>query len=351
MKKKYLVLANGKIFEGVGFGYEGTAVGEIVFNTAAVGYTEILTKPAYYGQIVAQTFPLIGNSGMNAEDFESQKPALFGYVVREYCEEPSNFRNQMTLDSFLKQNKIPAICGIDTRELTEIIRDNGSMGACITDDVNCPEVKTLKDYKVTDALEKTSCPKAYFKAENQGKYNVVMINYGANISTVEHFTSAGCNVTCLPYNATAQEVLALDPDGIILSQGAGDPNENLSCIETVKQLAGKKPIFAVGLGHQIFALSQGAKVEKMSYGHHGASQPVKCLETNKVLITCQNHCYSVVCDTLPKTATVTHINVNDNTCEGVFYPALKALTLQFNPDIKLATEKFVEMMEEEKVCH
>lgn len=350
MKKKYLVLANGKIFEGESFGYDGTAVGKIVFNTAAVGYTEVLTDPSYYGQIVTQTFPIIGNSGMNAEDFESSKPQLFGYVVREYCDEPSNFRSEMTVDKFLKDNKIPGICGIDTRELTEIIRDNGSMPACIADEVTDDMIKSIADFKIVGALEKVACSKAVYNADGEEKYNVVMINYGANMSTVRLFTSKGCKITALPYTATADEVMALDPDGIILSQGPGDPAENIGCIDTIKVLTGKKPIFGIGLGHQLFALAQGAKTEKMKYGHRGASQPVKCAEYGKVLITSQNHGYAVVSDTLPAGAVITHSNVNDATCEGVDYPALNAFTLQFPADAKSA-DKFCKMMEEEKVCH
>lgn len=347
MKKKYLVLSNGKIFEGAGFGYDGEACGEIVFNTAAVGYTENLTDPSYYGQIVVQTFPLIGNSGMNEEDFESQKPRLFGYVVREYCDEPSNFRSEMTVDKFLKDNKIPAICGIDTRELTEIIRDSGVMTACITDEVKADTVQKLNNCAVTGALESVAGEKKVYDAQGEEKYNVVMIDYGALQSTVKQFTSKGCKITALPYTATAQEVLALSPDGIILSQGPGDPAENAACIDTVKALAGKKPIFGIGLGHQLFALAQGAVTEKMKFGHRGASQPVKCNKSGKVLITSQNHGYAVKTDSLPEGAVITHINVNDATAEGVDYPALKAFTLQFAAD---ASDKFCKMMEEEKAC-
>ena len=350
MKRKYLVLANGKIFEGESFGYDGTAVGELVFNTAAVGYTEAVTEPSYYGQILAQTFPVIGNSGMNAEDFESDKPRLFGYVVREYCDEPSNFRSEMTVDEFLKANKIPAICGIDTRELTEILRDNGTMNAAIVDEVAEDTVKNLAKHKITDALKKVSGKKKVHKAVGKELYSIAMPDYGANASLIKMFTEKGCKVTCLPYNADAEQLLALDPDGIILPQGPGDPAENAACIDTVKQLTGKKPIFGVGLGHQLFALAQGAKTEKLKFGHRGASQPVKDIESGKVLITSQNHGYTVIPDTLPGTAKITHTTVNDATVEGVDYPTLKAFTLQFAPDAKSACEKFIKMMEEEKVC-
>ncbi len=350
MKKKYLVLANGKIFEGKGFGYDGEAVGELVFNTAAVGYTENLTDPCYYGQIVAQTFPIIGNSGMNKEDFESEKPRLFGYVVREYCDEPSNFRSEMTVDEFLKEHKIPAICGVDTRELTEILREEGAMNACIADEVKSDTVAKLKDYKITDAMESVKADKKVYPAEGEEKYNVVMIDYGACASVTKQFTENGCKITALDYTATADEVLALNPDGIILSQGPGDPMQNAECIETVKALAGKKPIFGIGLGHQIFALSQGATTEKMKFGHRGASQPVKCIKCSKVLITSQNHGYCVKADTLPEGAVITYQNVNDATLEGADYPALKAFTLQFPADKKLMADKFCKMMEEEKKC-
>ena len=208
-------------------------------------------------------------------------------------------------------------------------------------------MQKLNDFSIQKALESTACEKTVYPAEGEEKFNVVMINYGALKSTVKQFTAKGCKITALPYTATAEEVLALNPDGIILSQGAGDPAENTACIETVKALSGKKPIFAVGLGHQIFAIAMGAKTQKMLFGHHGASQPVKCIECGKVLITSQNHGYTVVTDTLPKDAVVTHINVNDATAEGIKYPALCAFTLQFNMD---ASDKFCKMMEE-KACH
>lgn len=354
MKKKYLVLANGKIFEGESFGFDGTATGEIVFNTAAVGYTETLTDPAYYGQIVVQTFPLAGNYGITVEDFESEKPRLFGYIVREFCNEPSNFRAEITLDKFLKDNEIVGLCGIDTRELTEIIRDNGVMPACIADEVTPELIQNLKNFKITDALKNTAHEVKTYPAEGKEKYHVVMIDYGAERSTVEMLTSRGCRVTGVPYTASAEEVLALKPDGIFLSTGAGDPNENAECVATIKELVGQKPIFGIGLGHQLFALAQGAKVEKLKCGHRGAGQPVKSAVTGKVFITAQNHGYAVVADSLPMSAALMYTNVNDNTCEGIDYPSVKAFTLQFSPEACPApteamtlTDKFCELMEEE----
>lgn len=354
MKKKYLVLENGKIFEGESFGFDGCVTGEIVFNTAAVGYTEALTDPAYYGQIVVQTFPLAGNYGLTAEDFESEKPRLFGYIAREFCDEPSNFRAEITLDKFLKDNEIVGLCGIDTRELTEIIRENGTMAACITDQATPEIMQSLKGFKITDALKSSAgAPKSY-PADGKEKFHVVMIDYGAERSTVEALTARGCRVTGVPYTASAEEILTLSPDGIFLSTGAGDPRENAECVEVLKGLTGKKPIFGIGLGHQLFALAQGAEIEKLKYGHHGASQPVKSAVTGKVFITAQNHGYTVVPASLPMSAAVMYTNVNDSTCEGIDYPAIKAFTLQFPPEACPApteamrlTDKFCELMEEE----
>lgn len=354
MKKKYLVLANGKIFEGESFGFDGCAVGEIVFNTAAVGYTEALTDPAYYGQIVVQTFPLAGNYGLTAEDFESEKPRLFGYIVREYCNEPSNFRAEITLDKFLKDNEIVGLCGIDTRELTEIIRENGSMPACIVDEVTPETAQKLKSFKIVDALKNTAGAAKTYPADGKEKFNVVMIDYGAERSTVEALTARGCRVIGVPYTAGAEEILALNPDGIFLSTGAGDPAECGECVEVLKELTGKKPIYGIGLGHQLFALAQGAKTEKLKCGHRGAGQPVKSAVTGKVFITAQNHGYAVKSDSLPMSAAVIYTNVNDNTCEGIDYPSIKAFTLQFPPEACPApteamtlTDKFCELMEEE----
>ena len=357
MKKKFLVLENGKIFEGKGFGFDGDTVGEIVFTTGVGGYTEILTDPSFYGQIVMHTFPLVGNFGLAKEDFESSKPQLKGYVVREYCDTPSNFRCEMTLDEFLKQYEIPGIYGIDTRELTEIIRENGCMNAAVVNEVTDEVLSAVKNYRISDAVKTVSdnTVKEY-PAQGKEKYRVALLNYGVTESLIATLTKRGCHVTCLPYNTTAEEVFKLSPDGIMLSNGPGDPKDNSLCIEQIKKLIGKKPIFGVGMGHELMALALGGVTFKMPHGHRGGN-PVKNVETGRVFITSQSHGYAVDIEKLPKDAVVTHVNVNDNTCEGMDYPSLKAFTLQFPPEacpgpteaMKM-TDKFCKMMEDEKVC-
>ena len=357
MKKRFLVLENGMVFEGKGFGYDGDATGELVFNTTAGGYTEILTDPSYYGQIVMQTFPLIGNFGLCEEDFENT-PVLFGYIVREYCTTPSNFRCEMTLEEFLVKHKIPGICDIDTRYLTEIIRDNGAMNACITDEVTDKVKESLKKYRVaSDCTKKVSTKKsAEFAAEGEEKYKVALIDFGVTKSLIASLTKKGCRVITFPYNTTAEDILKVSPDGIMLSNGPGDPVDNSLCIEQIKKLLGIKPIFGVGMGHQLTALALGGKTVKMKHGHRGGN-PVKNVETGRVFITSQNHGYMVDIENIPEGAVLTHVNVNDGTCEGINYPSLKAFTLQFPPEAcpgpteaMHMTEKFCKMMEDEKVC-
>ena len=334
MKKGYIVLENGQVFEGQRFGYEGDATGELVFSTSAVGYIETLTDECYHGQILMQTFPLIGNYGWISSDTNGKKIQVSAYIVREWCEAPSNFRCEDTLDAALKANKVPGLYGVDTRALTRLIRDNGVMNAVICDDPAKVDIESLKNYKITGALKASEIDMSCTSyAQSNAKYNVTVINYGALGNIVEALTERGCNVEVVPYTAKAETILSSSPDGIVLSNGAGDPTENTECITEIGKLFGKKPIFAISLGHQMLALAKGAKVYKLKYGHRGGNQPVKYIETGKTYITNQNHGYAVENDSVSVTGgKMMFINGNDGTCEGIEYAAEKAFSVQFVPE-------------------
>lgn len=348
MKKAYLILEDGHVFEGYSFGAEAKCVGELVFNTQAVGYIETLTDPSYYGQIVMQTFPMIGNYGVIEEDFVG-KCSLSGYVVREYCEKPSNFRCQYDIDAFLKKNNIPGICGVDTRQITKILRENGVMNACICSEIpkNFDEIKS---FKIACAVASVIDPETKVFAADNEKYKVTVVNYGSAADSIKALTSKGCTVTLIPATATAEEILATEPDGILLSNGPGDPAENVFAIEQVKKLMGKKPIFAIGLGHEILALADGGMTYKLKYGHRGSNQPVRETEGTRTFITAQNHGYAVASGSTAH-GKVSFVNVNDNSCEGIEYAELSAFSVQFLPDdwagqrgTLFLYDKFIEMV-------
>ena len=335
MGTMYLILANGKIFEGESFGYECETVGELVFNTGMTGYLETLTDPSYYGQIVTQTFPLIGNYGVIPSDVESDSIHLKGYIVREWCQEPSNFRCEGRLDAFLRENKIPAICGIDTRALTRIVRENGVMNAKISmkKELSFQEWEELRNYRVTRGVESTSTDKTYTLNEDGKGPKVVLWDFGAKRNIERELVRRGCRVTVVPYSTTADEIVKMEPDGIMLSNGAGDPADNIGIINELKKLCEKKiPTFGICLGHQLLALSQGAETVKLHYGHRGANQPVRQTDTGVVFVTSQNHGYAVLGETLPDTARVSYVNCNDGSCEGVDYLNMPAFSVQFHPE-------------------
>lgn len=350
--KVYICLANGDIFEGKSFGAKGEVLGELVFTTGMGGYIETLTDPSYYGQIVMQTFPLIGNYGFIEEDQESEKSAVSAYIVREYCKEPSNFRCGYTLEKYLENNNIVGVYDVDTREITKTIREYGVMNAVITDDPDKVDMEKLKAYRVTDAVKSVSCTKPYMSASDEHKYNVVLIDYGTKKNIVRELNKRGCNVAVVPYNTKAQDILALDPDGIMLSNGPGDPEENTEAISELAKLVGKKPIFAICLGHQLLALALGASTTKLKYGHRGVNQPVKNLETGRTFISSQNHGYAVVNESVENIGgKISYINANDGTCEGVDYPDKSAFSVQFHPeacsgphDTRFIFDKFTDMM-------
>ena len=354
MKKCYLVLADGHIFEGTRFGAEGSAMGELVFNTGVVGYEANLTDPNNYGQIVLQTFPMIGNYGIIPEDLEGKKAYLNGYVVREWCDAPSNFRCKGTLDEYLKEQGVVGIYGLDTREITRIIRDKGVMNAAIVDDP--ADVAGLADYAITGAVTATSRGAAEIvPAKGEVKYRVAAYDFGNADELCEQLAERGCEVHVLPADAQLADVQAVNPDGILLTDGPGDPAENTSCIEEIKKCFGLKPIFAVGLGHQMLAIAAGAKTYKLTYGHRGGNQPVKRIADGRTYITTQNHGYAVETSSIPEGAVQSYVNANDHTCEGVDYPWKNAFSVQFHPiackgpqDTTFLYETFIELMDAAK---
>lgn len=350
MKKGYLVLADGQVFQGIRFGGEADALGELVFTTGMCGYVETLTDPSYAGQIVMQTYPLIGNYGIIPEDYEGAC-RVKGYVVRERCGHPSNFRCQGDLEGFLKERNIPGLYGVDTRQLTRIIRESGVMNACICDEVPA-DLTPLREYAVTGVVEAvTGRAPAVCEAEGETRFRVSLLDYGAKRNIVQELQKRGCEVTALPASAAAEDVLAAKPDGVMLSNGPGDPAENVYQIEQIKKLLGKVPLFGICLGHQLTALAAGGSTYKLKYGHRGVNQPVRDLNGVRTYITSQNHGYAVDADSV-KIGRASFANANDGTCEGMDYPGLRAFTVQFHPearggpqDTAFLFDRFIALME------
>lgn len=354
-KKLYLTLQNGKCLQGYAFGADGEVSGELVFSTGMVGYIETLTDPCNYGQIVVQTFPLIGNYGMIHADVESEKAWVSAYVVREICEQPSNFRAEDTLENYLKAQGVIGIYGVDTRELTKILREEGAMNARISaKPLTEEEITALGGYKTHNAVKEVSkLGKGYFEAEN-ARYTVALWNFGTKNSTVANLNTQGYNVITLPATTSAEDILSLNVDGVVISDGPGDPAENAEAIEEIKKVLGKKAVLGLGLGHQLVAMALDAKTVKHKYGHRGSNQPVKCVECGKVYISTQNHGYEVVSSSVVE-GKISFVNVNDNSCEGVEYDELNAVTVQFVPEacnigdsINPVYSKFESFMEKEK---
>lgn len=331
-KRVYLTLQNGKSFQGWRFGANGDVTGELVFSTGMVGYMENLTDPANYGQIVVQTFPLIGNYGAIRADVESDKAWVSAYVVREICDTPSNFRMEDPLETYLKEEGVVGIYGVDTRELTKILREEGAMNARISDKpLTDAEIKALADHTVSNGLTAVApIAKGYFEAEN-ATHTLALWNLGAKNSTIQNLNAQGYNVISMPAASTAEEILALNVDGVVISDGAGNPNENTALMEEVKKILGKVPVMGLGLGHLTVALAMGAKVVKQKYGHRGSNQPVKCLADGRVYISTQNHGYEVVSASVQQ-GKISYVNVNDGSCEGIDYEELNAFTVQFMPE-------------------
>lgn len=333
MKDAYIVLEDGQVFKGKRFGSERDVIGEVVFTTGMTGYNETLSDPSYYGQIVMQTFPTIGNYGLITKDFESDGIYVSGYIVRELCDTPSNFRSEGRLGDYLEKAGIPGICGVDTRRLTSVIREKGVMNACICSDPSEADAQAIRAYTVHDAVRSVSSGKKQHFSAEKARCSVALIDYGAKENIIRSLLSRGCDVTVWPAFSTAEEILASEPDGIMLSNGPGDPKENVFCIEQIKKLCGKKPIFGICLGHQLLALACGGDTVKLKYGHRGANQPVTELSSGHTVITTQNHGYAVVSESIPaETGRVSFVNANDGTCEGAEYTAFNAFSVQFHPE-------------------
>ncbi|WP_102347904.1 carbamoyl phosphate synthase small subunit [Bacillus sp. Marseille-P3661] len=355
--KRQLILEDGTIFVGKGFGSTENSIGEVVFNTGMTGYQEILSDPSYCGQIVTLTYPLIGNYGINRDDFESIAPAIHGLIVKETASVPSNWRSMETLDELLKSKNIPGLEGIDTRKLTRIIRQYGTLkGAICSIDVNVDEiVQQLKSHSLPTDQVKTVSTKSAYPSPGRG-YRVVLVDFGMKHGILRELNVRNCDVIVVPHNITAEEVLRLNPDGIMLSNGPGDPKDVPEAIEMIKGVLGKAPLFGICLGHQLFALACGANSVKMKFGHRGSNHPVKNLETGEVDITSQNHGYTVEMDSIQNTPLkVTHIALNDGTVEGLKHTEYPAFTVQYHPEASPGPEDanslfndFLELIETHK---
>ncbi len=365
----FLILEDGTTFKGSAIGAEREIISEIVFNTSMTGYLEVLTDPSYAGQAAVMTYPLIGNYGICYEDMESERPWLDGFIVRELSRMPSNFRSENTIQNFLKKYDIPGISGIDTRALTKILRDRGTMNGMITTKRYTEEEKTallpkIKEYTVKGVVKKTSTKEVYtMEAKNPdgSRYSgdaapkhVAFLDVGAKRNIIRSLQRQGCEVTVYPSDTKAEIILGSNPDGIMISNGPGDPKENVEIIEEMKKLyASDVPIFAICLGHQLMALATGADTYKLKYGHRGGNHPVKDLETGRVYISSQNHGYAVDPNSISSDiAKEAFVNVNDKTNEGLAYVGKKIFTVQYHPeacpgpkDSDYLFRRFIAMME------
>ena len=372
--KAILALADGRIFEGKSFGAPGTVTGEVVFNTAMSGYQEVLTDPSYKGQMVTMTYPQIGNTGINTEDIESRGLFLSGFIVKEYLECYSNWRATMGLAAYLKENGVVAIQGIDTRALTRHLRDNGAQNGIIsTVDLDhaslIAKVRAVPSMAGLDLASGVSCDKPYHWAEGVWDladgypqvdpatltYKVVAYDFGIKYNILRCLVDAGCDVTVVPAGFSAEETLALNPDGIFLSNGPGDPEPLRQVQEEIKKMVGKKPIFGICLGHQLLGLALGGSTVKLPFGNHGSNLPVMDMSTRKVEITSQNHGFAVDLDSLGETACLGHENLNDQTVEGISHCTLPIFSVQHHPEASPGPHdsqylfcRFVEMMEKNK---
>jgi carbamoyl-phosphate synthase small subunit len=351
--KAILALEDGTIFHGNSFGMEGEIIGEAVFNTGMTGYQEVLTDPSYCGQLVTMTYPLIGNYGVNFDDIESIRPQVRGFIVRELCKTPSNWRSIESLNDYLKRHNIIGIEGIDTRALTRILRDKGTMKGVISTDPDFDfdkKINEIKAYTIKDPVHEVTTQEVVNYPGNG--FKVALLDYGIKQNIIRSLLKRGCEVNVFPAWSTAEEILASNPDGIMLSNGPGDPKDCSKEINTIHELIGKRPIFGICLGHQLTALANNADTEKLKYGHRGCNHPVKDIEKDLTYITSQNHGYTIIEDTLDKTKMiVSHRNMNDGTVEGVRYKNVPLFTVQFHPeaspgpaDTAYLFDEFIEMM-------
>ena len=375
-RKATLVLEDGSAYEGEAFGAKATTYGEVVFSTSMTGYQEMLTDPSYAGQILVPTYPLIGNYGINESDSESKQIQVRGFVVREYCLQPSHWQSTRTLHEFLLAYGIPGISGIDTRALTRRLRSNGVMMGILSSEMTIEEaseeLNSLPRYDSVNFVHQVSTEKSYewqsskpatanlisspLKGEDKGEgeakqSHIAVIDYGLKYNILRILSQLGCRATAIPCTASAKDILSLDPDGIVLSPGPGDPALLADITETVRKLIGKKPIMGICLGHQLIGKALGAKTFKLKFGHRGGNHPVRDLATGRVYITAQNHGYAVDADTLKGGLEVSHINLNDNTVEGLRHRDLSILSIQYHSeaspgplDNMYLFERFLEMV-------
>jgi carbamoyl-phosphate synthase small subunit len=373
-----LALEDGRVWRGRSFGASAEVIGEVVFNTAMTGYQEILTDPSYCGQIVTMTYPLIGNYGVNQQDIESRRVFAEGFVVRELSRTASNWRSEMPLDDYLRAHDVPGISDIDTRSLVRHIRERGSMRGCLstlgTGERSVIErARSAPDMKGLDLASVVTCPEPYIWTDDQSyaygsprllhprvpasaavapRFHVVAYDFGLKHNSLRNMASLGCRVTVVPAHTSAEDVIALKPDGIWLSNGPGDPEPLTGVVANLRKLIGRYPVFGICLGHQIMGLALGGRTYKLPFGHHGGNQPVKDLTTGRVEITAQNHGFAVDADSLPQDCEVTHINLNDNTVEGLRHKSLPVYSVQYHPeagpgphDAAHLFERFIAVME------
>ncbi len=356
MKKK-LILESGEVFHGTGFGAEQDTAGEVVFNTGMTGYQELISDPSYCGQIVCMTYPLIGNYGINRDDYESIEPAIKGLIVKELCDLPSNFRTQITLDELFKKKNLSGISGIDTRRLTRILRNKGvEKGKIVNADAD--EKAVIEELKSrtfpTNQVEQVSTKTSY--ASPGRGFKVVLVDFGSKLGIIRELSQRNCDIIVVSHDTTAEEILLMDPDGIMLSNGPGDPKDNAQALVMIQKLLGKVPIFGICLGHQLIGLACGAKTYKLKFGHRGGNHPVLDLEKNKVAITSQNHGYAIDQESLKNTDLVeTHIALNDRTNEGVKHKIHPCFSVQYHPeaspgpeDANYLFDEFITLMEDFK---
>ncbi|MGM9947128.1 glutamine-hydrolyzing carbamoyl-phosphate synthase small subunit [Floccifex sp.] len=354
--ERLLVLEDGSVYRGTAFGSDDFKIGELVFNTSMTGYQEILTDNSYCGQIVMMTYPLIGNYGINRDDNESMTPYVFGFVIKDYCPQPSNWRSKSTLDEYLKTKHIPGIYGVDTRAITKKIRTAGTLKATLAN-VDADIDAIVQQLKETDLLHNqvsmVSTNRIY-PIPNRGK-KVVLMDFGAKLGIIRELSKRGCDLIVVPYNTSAKEIMAFHPDGIMLSNGPGDPQDVQVAIETIKELIPQTVVFGICLGHQLISLACGANTYKLKFGHRGANHPVVNLETGLVEITSQNHGFAVDIDSLKNTRLeMTHQALNDKSCEGVRHKDYPCFSVQYHPEASAGPEdsrylfdQFIELMEKE----
>lgn len=337
MKKieRFLLLEDGSLYQGEGFGGSNTSFGEVIFNTAMTGYQETLSDPSYFGQIITFTYPLIGNYGINKEDFESKNPTIKGVIVKEYCKKPSNFRYNQTLEEFLREKNIPGIAGIDTRSLTKKIRKIGALRGCIINSKAeiAQALKQLQNLKWEDQAVENVTQKMEESKFGRASKKIIIINLGVKQGIIEELKRRDCEVLVADYNTTSEEIIQQKPDGVVISNGPGNPKNAHKTIEVVRKLLGKVPIFGICLGHQILALAGGAKTFKLKFGHHGVNHPVLNVKTKQIEITTQNHGFAVEYDSIKNTDfEVTHVALNDNVCEGIKHKIFPAFSVQYHPE-------------------